>query len=172
MCGKPDDFTVTLAGVKGVARVDDTLQAVSTSLKAIGVDARIVTEQSTIFYDSLLSPDKLKSKGGGIILTAWAADWPTGGGFMCSLIQPGSADNYAGLDDSAVNDMVEAADRLPDPADAATAWKRIDASVMADASMAPLVYDRHLLYRGPRLTNVYEHQVLGGVDLTALGVKP
>jgi peptide/nickel transport system substrate-binding protein len=38
--------------------------------------------------------------------------------------------------------------------------------------MVPLLYARHLVYRGPRLTNVYEQQVLGGVDLTALGVTP
>jgi len=42
---------------------------------------------------------------------------------------------------------------------------------MQDAVMVPLVYDRHLIHRGARLTNVYQQQVLGGIDLTALGVQ-
>ena len=169
-CGKPDGFSVTMAASKGTTRVDDVIQSLRTSLKAVGINVRVVTLDTTVFYDTLLSPSKLKSAKWGMTLTSWAGDWPTGGGFLRSLIQPGDINNYAGFDDSTVNGMVDAADADTSPAKAADAWKKIDAKVMQDAVLVPLSYDRHLIYRGSRLTNVYQQQVLGMVDLTALGV--
>ena len=171
-CGKPSGFTVTLAGPKGVARIEDAMQSIRTSLAAVGITVRIEAIDSATFYDTLVSPSKLKSQNWGMVLTGWAADWPTGGGFLRSLIQPGSVNNYAGLDDSEINGLVDAADRETDPAKAADDWKTIDQKVMSESTMVPLIYIRHLVYRGPHLTNVYEQQVLGGVDLTALGVQP
>jgi peptide/nickel transport system substrate-binding protein len=107
-----------------------------------------------------------------MVLTNWAADWPTGGGFLRALVQPGSTTDNSGLNDPAVNSAIAQADTRTDPAKAADAWKAIDKQVMGDSTMVPLLYERHLSYRGARLTNVYEQQVLGGVDLTALGVQP
>ncbi|MEV6009025.1 ABC transporter substrate-binding protein [Streptomyces sp. NPDC051976] len=169
-CGKPNGFSVTLAGVKGLPRVQDAIQAVSTSLAAVGIKANVVTEDATTFYDTLLSPTKLKAANWGIVFTSWAADWPTGGGFLRALIEPGGINNYSGLDDSEINNLVTTADTQSDPAQAADTWRSIDSKVMNESTMVPLVYVRHLSYRGARLTNVYEHQVLGAVDLTALGV--
>ncbi|HEY3483067.1 MAG TPA: ABC transporter substrate-binding protein, partial [Streptomyces sp.] len=169
-CGKPGGFSVTLAGVKGLPRVQDAMQAVSTSLSAVGIKVNVVTEDAGTFYDTLLSPTKLKAKKWGIVFTSWAADWPTGGGFLRALIEPGGINNYSGLDDTEINTLVDTADTQSDPAQAADTWRSIDSKVMNESTMVPLVYVRHLAYRGARLTNVYEHQVLGAVDLTALGV--
>ena len=49
-----------------------------------GINVKIVTQDSGTFYDTLLSPSKLKSAKWGIVMTGWAADWPTGGGFLRS----------------------------------------------------------------------------------------
>jgi peptide/nickel transport system substrate-binding protein len=170
-CGIPDGFTVTMAGIKGSPRVEDALQAVRTSLAEVGIRAKLVMEDSRTFYDTLLSPSKLKKAKWGIVMTGWAADWPTGGGFLRALIQPDSPNNYSGLDDSEINGLVTDADNTADPVKSASLWQTIDAKVMAESTMVPLVYVKHLVYRGPGLTNAYVQQVLGGVDLTALGVK-
>ncbi|HEY5833346.1 ABC transporter substrate-binding protein [Streptomyces sp.] len=171
-CGKPDGFAVTLAGRKDAGRLGDAMREISDSLAEAGITVTIETQDTAAFYDTLFAPAKLKSKGWGMVLTGWAADWPTGGGFLRTLIEPGNVNNYAGLDDDVVNGMVEDADAQTDPAKAAEDWKNIDAKVMSESTMVPLVHTRNLVYRGPRLTNAYEHQVLGGVDLTALGVLP
>ncbi|MET9217720.1 ABC transporter substrate-binding protein [Streptomyces sp. NPDC003300] len=170
-CGKPNGFTVTMAGVKAPGRVEDAMQSIRGSLAEVGITVKIVTQDASTFYDTLLSPSKLKSAKWGIVMTGWAADWPTGGGFLRSLIQPGSINNYAQLDDSEINGLVTQADGVTDPAKAASLWQAIDAKVMGEGTMVPLIYTQHLVYRAPRLTNVYEQPVLGGVDLTALGVK-
>ncbi|MEU6852303.1 ABC transporter substrate-binding protein [Actinacidiphila alni] len=169
-CGLPDGFSVTMAGIKGSPRLQDAMESISSSLAEIGVKVKIVTEDSTAFYDTLLSPSKLKAAKWGIVMTGWAADWPTGGGFLRALIQPGSVNNYANLDDTEINNLVSEADNTADPAKAASIWQTVDAKVMGESTMVPLVYVQHLVYRGTRLTNVYDQQVLGGVDLTALGV--
>ncbi|MBM9505652.1 ABC transporter substrate-binding protein [Actinacidiphila acididurans] len=170
-CGHPNGFNVTLAGPQGAPRIDDVMQSIKTSLAAVGITVTIQTEQTSDFYATLLSPAKLRAKNWGMVLTGWAADWPTGGGFLRSLIEPGSPNNYAGLDDSDINKLVDTADTQSDPTEAAGTWRTIDAKEMGESTMVPLIYVRHLLYRGPHLTNVYEQQVLGGVDLTALGVQ-
>jgi ABC-type transport system substrate-binding protein/serine/threonine protein kinase len=170
-CGMPDGFSVTMAGVSGSPRVEDAMQSVRTALAEVGIKAKIVTQDTATFYATLLSPSKLKSAKWGIVMTGWAADWPTGGGFLRSLIQPDGPNNYSGLNDSEINGLVTDADNTADPAKAASLWQTIDAKVMSEGTMVPLIYVQHLVYRSPRLTNVYEHQVLGGVDLTALGIK-
>ncbi|CAG7634194.1 ABC transporter substrate-binding protein [Actinacidiphila bryophytorum] len=170
-CHKPNGFDVTLAGPSNSPRLEDAMLTIQHSLAAVGIRVKIVQVSTADYYATLTDPGKLKKAGWGMALTVWAADWPTGGGFLRTLVQPGNPNNYAGLNDSNLNGMVEKADTLTDPAAAAAQWKKVDAAVMSDSTMVPLVYARHLVYRGSRLTNAYEQQVLGGIDLTALGVQ-
>ncbi|SHL78831.1 ABC transporter substrate-binding protein [Actinacidiphila paucisporea] len=171
-CGKPGGFDVTLAGPSNSPRLTEAMTVIQHTLAAVGIKVKIVQVDTATYYATLDSPAKLKQAGWGMALTVWAADWPTGGGFLRTLIQPGSPSNYAGLDDSDLNAIAAKADTLTDPAAAADQWKDADATLMRDSVMVPLVYTRHLVYRGSRLTNAYQQQVLGGIDLTALGVRP
>ncbi|WP_327291706.1 ABC transporter substrate-binding protein [Streptomyces sp. NBC_01198] len=170
-CHKPGGFDVTLAGPSNSPRLQEAMMAIQHSLSAVGIKVKIVQVPSTDFYATLTSPAKLKKAGWGMALTVWAADWPTGGGFLRTLVEPGSPSNYSGLNDPNLNDIVEKADTLTDPAEAAEQWKKADATAMSDSTMVPLIYTRHLVYRGSRLTNAYQQQVFGGIDLTALGVR-
>ncbi|WUH94139.1 ABC transporter substrate-binding protein [Streptomyces sp. NBC_00433] len=171
-CGKAGGFDVTLAGPANSPRLVEAMVAVQHTLAAVGIKVKIQQVETGTYYATLGSPSKLKQAGWGMALTVWAADWPTGGGFLRTLIQPGSPSNYAGLDDSELNAIAGKADTLTDPAEAADQWKAADAALMRDSVMVPLVYTRHLVYRGSRLTNAYQQQVIGGIDLTALGVQP
>jgi ABC-type transport system substrate-binding protein/serine/threonine protein kinase len=171
-CGRPKGFDVTLAGPSDAPRLQEALLSIQHALAAVGIKATVKQVDRATYYATLASPAKLKQAGWGMALTVWAADWPTGGGFLRTLVQPGSPNNYAGLDDRDLNTIVDKADTLTDPAEAADQWKKADAAAMRDSTMVPLIYARHLVYRGSRLTNAYEQQVLGGIDLTALGVQP
>ncbi|SEF68864.1 peptide/nickel transport system substrate-binding protein [Actinacidiphila yanglinensis] len=170
-CGKADGFRTTLVGISSASKGNDAMQAIAASLKQVGIDVTVKTMDATAFYDTLLTPSKLKAAKWGMVYTAWIGDYPTGGGFLRQLVQPGGVSNYANLDDATLNHMVDQADTLTGATAAAKAWTSIDAQLMKDAAMVPLVYDRHLVYRGSRLTNVYQQQVIGQVDLSALGVK-
>nr|WSX73911.1 ABC transporter substrate-binding protein [Streptomyces sp. NBC_00899]WSX80024.1 ABC transporter substrate-binding protein [Streptomyces sp. NBC_00899] len=170
-CGKPSGFDVTLAGPNNSPRLQDAMLAIQHALAAVGIKVKIVQVDAATYYPTLTSPAKLKQAGWGMALTVWAADWPTGGGFLRTLVQPGSPNNYASLDDTDLNGIVEKADTLTDPTAAEAQWKEADKATMRDSTMVPLVYARHLVYRGSRLTNAYQQQVFGGIDLTALGVQ-
>jgi peptide/nickel transport system substrate-binding protein len=50
-------------------------------------------------------------------------------------------------------------------------WSRIDRRVMSDAAILPGVDAKALLFRNPRLTNVYVHQYYGMYDYANLGLK-
>jgi peptide/nickel transport system substrate-binding protein len=170
-CGKAGGFSTTLVGIKNASRGEGAMLAVANALKKVGINVTVKSMDATSFYDVLLSPTKLKAANWGMVYTAWIGDYPTGGGFLRELVEPGGSGNYSALDDSTLNGMVDDANQLTDESAASRAWTKIDAKLMKDATMVPLVYDRHLVYRGQRLTNVYQQQVLGEVDLTALGLK-
>ncbi|MFE7954528.1 hypothetical protein [Streptomyces sp. NPDC057413] len=57
-----------------------------------------------------------------------------------------------------------------DPVRAAELYRRVDHRVTDGAYYLPVVADKALNYRGPRLTNVYVHQAYGMVDFQALGL--
>ncbi|MDX6354552.1 MAG: peptide/nickel transport system substrate-binding protein, partial [Streptomyces sp.] len=129
-CGKANGFSVTLAGSNGSTQNTDAMKAIQTSLAAVGIKVTIKSVESTEFYETLLSPTKLKAAKWGMVLTSWAADWPTGGGFLRELVEPGSSNNYSGLDDPDIDSAIDAADPETDPAAAADDWKAIDKQVM------------------------------------------
>ncbi|WP_335973293.1 ABC transporter substrate-binding protein [Streptomyces sp. CA2R106] len=168
-CGKPGGFSTTLVGLSGASRGQQAMEAMQAALAKVDIKVTVKVVDSTDFYDTLFSSAKLKAAKWGMVYTGWVADYPTGGGFLRQLVAPGSETNYAGLDDSTLNSMVDQADALTSASAAQKAWTKIDAQVLSDAATVPVVYDRHLVYRGPRLTNVYQQQVLGQIDLSALG---
>jgi peptide/nickel transport system substrate-binding protein len=170
-CGQPDGFSTTLVGTSGSDRVMGAMLAIQASLKAVGITVKIQQVDTATLYSTLDDPEKAKKAGWGMVLTSWASDWPTGGGFLRALVDPKSPTNYARLDDGEINDLVESADATTDPAQAAAKWKTVDADTMRDSTMVPLLYVKHLVFRGKRLTNAYQHQAFGGLDLTALGVE-
>jgi peptide/nickel transport system substrate-binding protein len=114
------------------------------------------------------------SKGYGIMLSAWSADYPTGSGFFSTLIDgrqihPSGNNNYAELDDPLINEQLDQVTTVTDGTRAAGIWQQVNAEVMDNASMLPLTYDQVLNYRNPRLTNVFVNQFYGTWDVTAMG---
>jgi peptide/nickel transport system substrate-binding protein len=170
-CGHPSGFSTTLVGTSGSPKVLGAMTSIQAALAKAGITVKIETVTSQVLYDTLTKPDQVKAKGWGMVLTSWAADWPTGGGFLRSLVRTDGSNNYSGLSDTVIDNLINKADGQSNPGDAAKTWQQIDQTEMGESTLVPLLYPRHLVYHGSRLTNVYEHVVLGGVDLTALGVS-
>ncbi|MFI5910426.1 ABC transporter substrate-binding protein [Dactylosporangium sp. NPDC051541] len=174
-CGKPDGFSTVLA-TTGSPRSLKTAEAVQSALAQVGITARIDPADPSLYARSVVgSPANVHSKGYGIIMSAWSADFPTGSGFYPTLIdgrqiRPSGNNNYAELNDPLINQQLDAARTVTDGVRAAGIWQQVDAEVMDTGTMLPLVYDRVLNYRNPRLTNVFVNQYYGTWDVTALGV--
>ncbi|MFF5228679.1 ABC transporter substrate-binding protein [Dactylosporangium sp. NPDC000521] len=174
-CGKPGGFETVIATTDS-PKASKTAEAIQAALAAVGIKARIDASDPSIYARSVVgSPSNVHTKGYGLIMGAWSADFPTGYGFFPTLIDgrlilPSGNNNYAELSDAAINALIDRARTTTDPADAAKLWSQVDAAVMDSATMLPLTYDKVLNYRNPRLTNVFVNQYYGMWDATALGV--
>lgn len=87
------------------------------------------------------------------------------------LIRPGGGNwNIAELDDPEVNALIDESLHTEDPAARAELWRDVERRVMDHAVILPLVHDKTLHYRSPRVTNVYVHPAFGLYDVQAMGV--
>lgn len=174
-CGRPSGFETVIATTNS-PKAGKTAEAIQAALGAVGITARIDASDPSQYARSVVgSPANVHSKGYGLIMGAWSADFPTGYGFYPTLvdgrlIMPAGNNNYAELSDTKINDLIDRARATTDPAGSAKLWAQVDAAVMDSASMLPLTYDKVLNYRNPRLTNVFVNQYYGMWDVSALGV--
>jgi peptide/nickel transport system substrate-binding protein len=175
-CGKPDGFKTTIAVRGNKAKEVNDAVALQTALKAINVDVTVDQYDGKLIDSVIGSPDVVHSKGYGLIVMGWGADYPTGGGYLQPLvdgrfIQTNGNNNFAELNDPAINGMFDQAAAETDPQKAADIYKQINHKVIDGAYYIPMVADKALNYRNPRLTNVYYTDAFGMVDFQALGVS-
>jgi peptide/nickel transport system substrate-binding protein len=175
-CGKPNGFDVTIAARNNRAAEVKTAEALQAALKAVNINAKI--DQYDGAQDSAIggSPDNVKKKGYGIIITGWGADYPTGGGYLQPLadsrfITKNGNFNRSEIKDPAIDALFDQAAAEADPAKAADIYSQINHKVMEGAYVLPFVVDKALNYRNPRLTNVFVTQALCMIDFQALGVS-
>ena len=72
------------------------------------------------------------------------------------ILQNGN-NNFAEINDPAIDALFDQAAAETDPAKAAEIYRQINHKVMEGAYYLPFVVDKALNYRNPRLTNVYVH---------------
>jgi peptide/nickel transport system substrate-binding protein len=175
-CGKPDGFETKIA-VRNKGKEPKTAEALQQALQSVGIKASIDQGDASLYFRSTIgSPDNVHAKGYGLMFAGWGADFPTGTGFLQvlvdgRLIQKSGNNNYAEVNDPAINSLIDKATSEADPKKAADVWGEINAKVMDTATQLPFVYDKALNYRNPRLTNVYVWPYYGMWDFSALGLS-
>jgi len=175
-CGKPDGFTTTIAVRGNKAKEVNSAVALQTALKAINVTVNVDQYDGKLLASVAGSPDTVHSKGYGLIVAGWGADYPNGAGYMQPLmdgrfITKTGNSNYPETNDPAINALFDKAAAEKDPAKAAELYKQINHTVVDSAVWLPIVADKALNYRNPRLTNVFVNDAFGEVDFQALGVS-
>ncbi|WP_433086068.1 ABC transporter substrate-binding protein [Dactylosporangium sp. CA-052675] len=174
-CGKPNGFETVIA-TRNQGKEPKTAEALQQSLAAIGITAKLDPQDSGLYFRSTIgSPSNVHNKGYGLMMAGWGADYPAASGFLKPLvdgraISESGNNNYAELDDPAINSLIDQAAAEADPAKNAEIWKQINRKVSETAAYMPFTYDKALNYRNPRLTNVYITQYYGMVDFGNLGV--
>jgi peptide/nickel transport system substrate-binding protein len=175
-CGKPNGFDVTIAARNNRAAEVKTAEALQAALKKVNINAKI--DQYDGAQDTSIggSPDNVKKKGYGIIITGWGADYPTGAGYMQPLsdsrfIVPNGNFNRPEIKDPSIDALFDQAAGETDVNKAAAIYTQINHKIMEGAYYLPFVVDKALNYRNPRLTNVFEFQPDSMVDFQALGVS-
>jgi peptide/nickel transport system substrate-binding protein len=175
-CGKPKGFKTTLTARSD--RPDEVTAAtqLQQSLKKIGIVAEIKTfPADKYFTDFAGSPSWVHKNNAGLMMMAWGADWPTGYGFLESIvdgaaIKPSGGTNLSELDDPKINKALSDGIGTVDATERAKKWGEVDKLVLENASAVPLFYRKNLLYRPESATNVtVAESYLGMYDYTLMG---
>jgi peptide/nickel transport system substrate-binding protein len=176
-CGQPDGFSTTMA-----FRIDQPKERIAAAgeqqaLARAGINVTLQGYPSEKFFTDFAGvPNYVHQHHLGLVISGWAPDWPDGFGFLYyltagSVIQPVANTNVSELNDPMVNDMFTKALTTTSIAVKTQIWSQIDRQVMSDAAILPGVYAKALLYRNPRLTNVYVHKYYSMYDYASLGSK-
>jgi peptide/nickel transport system substrate-binding protein len=119
----------------------------------------------------------VKKKNYGIIIMGWGPDFPSGQGYGMPLwhskyILDNGNNNYAMIDDPKIDKMFADAIAELDKNKAAKMYGDINAEVMKGAYYLPFTYEKNIIWRSSRLTNVGTTDSYSGkYDYAVLGVK-
>ncbi|RFS84384.1 ABC transporter substrate-binding protein [Actinomadura spongiicola] len=177
-CGQPNGFTTKLSARSDRPKEVAMAQAIQQSLAKVGIRTDIVQYPAGDYFTKYVGvPKYVHDNGIGMMIMAWAADWPTGYGFLSQIIdgdaiKPSGGNNLAELDDPKINKALDDAIANPDEAARLKTYGEIDKMVMQSAAEVPLVYAKALMYRPKRVTNVGITYSYGGMyDYLNMGVE-
>ncbi|GLU48869.1 ABC transporter substrate-binding protein [Nocardiopsis ansamitocini] len=174
-CGEEDGFSVNIAAREGRDNDIATAEALQESLSRVGIETSIKSYPASDFATQYAgSPDYVKDNDLGLIVLGWIPDWPTGYGFMKSIIDGRSIKdsgnyNMAEFDNKEVNDLFDESVETVDDDERAAIYTEIDKIVMEEAAVLPVVFDKGLLYRPENLTNVHFSNGFAMYDYMTLG---
>ncbi|MER7763662.1 ABC transporter substrate-binding protein [Streptomyces sp. NPDC097619] len=175
-CGKPNGFKTTIAVRNNKPVEVATAVSLQNALKEVGIQADVDQFDGAQTSGIIGSPKVVKDKGYGIIIMGWGADFPTGQGFSQPLVdgrfilQSGN-NNFAELNDPAINKLFDDAIAETDPVKAGDIYKQMNQKVSEAAVYLPFVYDKNITWRSTRLTNAYTTDAYNGrYDYASLGV--
>lgn len=175
-CGKPAGFATALAVADLPANVA-LADALAQQLGRVGINANVQALDAASFYASGIGdPKNVAAHGYGIVLTTWTADFPTPDSFLVPLVDGrgirsvGNTD-YAGVNDKAIEALIDAA-RVAGGSDAALAhWRDVAAAAQRSSSYVPLAETRVQLLAGERLHDGVVMMPYRGYDLATAGVR-
>lgn len=176
-CGHPGGFSTNISARSDRPNEIAIAQAVQASLKKVGINIGIQQYPSgKYFTDNAGAPAFVHSHGLGLMMMAWAADWPTGYGFLQQIvdgtaIKASGNSNLSELNNPGINKMLDAAIGNTDAAARTKAWGDIDKAAMEQAPLVPLLYRKDPLYRPDHATNVFVTEAYGMYDYLNVGAK-
>ncbi|MGP4028635.1 ABC transporter substrate-binding protein [Actinomadura sp. 3N407] len=177
-CGQPDGFKTKISARSDRPKEVAMAQAIQQSLKKVGIETEIVQWPAGDYFNKYVGvPDYVHEHGVGMMIMAWAADWPTGYGFLAQIvhgdaIKPSGGTNLAELDDPKINKALDDAIANTDKAARLKIYGEVDKMVMQSATQVPLVYAKALMYRPERVTNAGITLAYGGMyDYLNMGVE-
>ncbi len=176
-CGKPNGFDTVMSYRSDRPKEKAVAEALEQSLGKVGIKLTIKGYPAGSYTtDQFGSPSFVKKEKIGLGTYGWAADWPTGYGYLQAIsdgkaILPSGNANPSELNDPEINRMWNDVVLLEDPVEREKIYNRIDRKILEQAAILPNVYAKSLLYRPRSLTNVYFHHGFGMYDYANLGVS-
>ncbi|WP_431960730.1 ABC transporter substrate-binding protein [Actinacidiphila sp. bgisy160] len=176
-CGQPKGFKTTIAVRNNKPIEIATAESLQESLKKVGITTELDEFDGAQTAGIIGAPKTVKSKGYGIIIMGWGADFPSGQGFLQPLVDSrfileSGNNNFAEIKDKSIDGLFDQALQQTDPNAAAELYKQINQKVSEGAYYLPFTFEKNIIWRSSRLTNVYTADAYNGrYDYASLGVK-
>ncbi|WP_416968365.1 ABC transporter substrate-binding protein [Streptomyces sp. 4F14] len=173
--GHPNGLTVTLthSNDKNFETSPEIATAIQDALKKAGITVKLQGLEDNDYSDTIQS---VKTEP-GFFLAHWGADWPSGGPFLApifdgrQIVKDGANFNTAQLNDKAVNDEIDAINKLTDLDAAAKRWGALDKKIGEQALTVPLFHPVYKRLYGKDIKNVVISDWTGVLDISQVAVK-
>src|SRR5215469_5868391 len=177
-CGHPHGFSTGLAYRSDSPKQTAAAQALNASLAKVGITTTLKGFPTSTYYTNFAGNlAYVHSHDLGLAEGGWGPDFPTSFGWGQEIengnaIIPAGNSNVSELNDPIVNaDFAKIESPGLTQAQRNAVAHQIDLEVMKDAAFMPEVYSKSLLYRSPRLTNLYVQGAYGMYNYAVLGLK-
>ncbi|MFI6250393.1 ABC transporter substrate-binding protein [Streptomyces sp. NPDC051016] len=173
--GYPNGLTVTLThdNAQNFKTSPEIATAIQDALKKAGITVKLQGLEDNNYSDTVHS---VKTEP-GFFLSAWGADWPSGGPFLApifdgrQIVKDGANFNSAQLNDASVNAEIDAINKLTDLDAAAKRWGALDQKIGAQALTVPLFHPVYKRLVGKDIRNVVISDWTGVLDISQVAVK-
>lgn len=174
-CGQPDGFETVMAYTNSGSD-PQVFASVQAALNRVGITVTGKQQDESVYYDSFIgAPATIAEQKIGIASVGWAPDYPSGNGFLTLLvdgkrIQDQGTTNFVSVNDDVLNGLVEQS-KTASLDEQASIFRDLDKETMDRALYIPFFFQKALLYRNPRVTNVDLRGDRGMYDFVNLGVS-
>ncbi|MFI9826345.1 ABC transporter substrate-binding protein [Streptomyces sp. NPDC051913] len=173
--GYPNGLTVTLThnNAQNFKTSPEIATALQDALKKAGITVKLQGLEDNNYSDTIHS---VKTEP-GFFLTAWGADWPSGGPFLApifdgrQIVKDGANFNSGLLNDKSVNAEIDAINKLTDLDAAAKRWGALDKKIGEQALTVPLFHPVYKRLVGKDIKNVVISDWTGVLDISQVAVK-
>ncbi|MFG2885560.1 ABC transporter substrate-binding protein [Streptomyces sp. NPDC048297] len=173
--GYRNGLTVTLthSNSKDFETSPEIATALQDALKKAGITVKLQGLEENDYSD------KIQTVGTepGFFLAHWGADWPSGGPFLApifdgrQIVKDGANFNTGQLDDTSVNDEIDAINKVTDLDAAAARWGALDKKIGEQALVVPLFHPVYKRLYGKDVRNVVISDWTGVLDISQVAVK-
>ncbi|PSK98089.1 peptide/nickel transport system substrate-binding protein [Murinocardiopsis flavida] len=174
-CGEEGGLDVNLGVRSDRPEEVAAAEAIQQSLKKADINVNIRKFPSDTFTNTQAgSPSFVKKNKLALSIYGWMPDWNTGFGYMSQImhgdaIKKAGNSNLAELDAPEVNKLLDESQETQDEGERNKMYTEADQKIMESATVAPLVFQKSVLYRPETLTNVYFSETWKMYDYMALG---
>ncbi|WP_028809473.1 ABC transporter substrate-binding protein [Streptomyces sp. 351MFTsu5.1] len=173
--GYPNGLTVTLThdNAQNFKTSPEIATAIQDALKKAGITVKLQGLEDNNYSDTIHDVKKEP----GFFLSAWGADWPSGGPFLApifdgrQIVKDGANFNSGLLDDKSVNAEIDAINKLTDLDAAAKRWGALDQKIGEQALTVPLFHPVYKRLVGKDIRNVVISDWTGVLDISQVAVK-
>ncbi|MER6246223.1 ABC transporter substrate-binding protein [Streptomyces griseorubiginosus] len=173
--GYPNGLTVTLThdNAQNFKTSPEIATAIQDALKKAGITVKLQGLEDNNYSDTIHDVKKEP----GFFLSAWGADWPSGGPFLApifdgrQIVKDGANFNSGLLNDKSVNAEIDAINKLTDLDAAAKRWGALDKKIGEQALTVPLFHPVYKRLVGKDIRNVVISDWTGVLDISQVAVK-